>query len=239
MQCKIYVHTWLASGALTLAICLQSDMLYRKVRFCDTTWPNGQRVIAHDQRLTVPRWCFCPFRPDLRGLLIAGFWGPICPRQIDTFHWGNLDLLVGDSWWPNCTACTQFSVLLEASAHALVTNDVRNVVKFISSRDDTSGSVQDGLNRVQVYHTHETEDWRRCCSSPRGWKGKRGPIFWMRQSLVHFLPIWAGVNGRLLMFVLKVISWTKTIPRTVTSADWLMTFPDSLSWRVVDVFPTR
>ena len=39
-------------------------------------------------------------------------------------------------------------------------------------------------------------DWRRCCSSPRGCKLMRGPLFWMRQSLVHFPSIWADAIGR-------------------------------------------
>ena len=36
--CKIYVHAGVTSGAIMLALCLQSGMHYRKVRFWDADW---------------------------------------------------------------------------------------------------------------------------------------------------------------------------------------------------------
>ena len=40
----------------------------------------------------------------------------------------------------------------------LTMNAVRYMAIFISSSDDTSGGVQDGLKRAQVFRKHETED---------------------------------------------------------------------------------
>ena len=76
----------------------------------------------------------------------------------------------------------------------LVMNNVINVIIFTSSWYDTSGGIQHELKMVQVFL--HAWDWRRCCSSPCDWKWMHESLFWMRQRLVNFSPIWAGLIGR-------------------------------------------
>ena len=80
MQCNIYVHAGLTFGAIMLALCLQSVVYYRKVRFWDANWivPRTTSDCIWSNRATRILMFLSYVWPDLRGLHNAGFCCQAC-----------------------------------------------------------------------------------------------------------------------------------------------------------------
>ena len=145
-------------------------MLYKKVRFGDAdwsvSWTASGRIwsTVHCSKFLVTIcetarsicWCFCP----QFDMICVG-----CRMQVSS-AWHVRDELAHftevrrsrDSWlvktFEDQTAQLVLNSLYDWKPVQLVTNDPRNVITFTLSWDDTSGGVQDGMKRVQVFHIH-------------------------------------------------------------------------------------
>ena len=113
------------------------------------------------------------------GLQNADACVPAHQRRSCTFHSNTAVLTGADIYKPDCISCIRFVQLLVASAvdrgRRLLCGRISAVSRLLVQRHwERTEEV------VGVLRAH---DWRHCCSCPRGWRQKRGPLFWTRRLL--------------------------------------------------------
>ena len=119
------------------------------------------------------------------GLQNADACAPAHQRRSYTFHSNTAVLTGADIYKPDCIACIRFVQWLVASAvdrgRRLLYGRISAVSRLLVHRHWERTEEDVGVLRAH--------DWRHCCSSTRGWRQKRGPLFWTRRVLVHYALI--------------------------------------------------